>query len=118
MSDGSRSESPEKLLDKKPALIFGHAGGYCVGYVDEEVLDETTNPITTIEEQNEGLFRQKSWNPRDWAVFSPTHSNRRSTTNGTTPLNSRRSDGDTTRTDQTEDTFDYRAQLRRISMRS
>ncbi|KAF8419321.1 hypothetical protein EV426DRAFT_291421 [Tirmania nivea] len=66
-----RSRSPEKECDKKPTIIFGDRDGFAMGYVEDEIADET-DIMGPIAEDDGYITEKRAWNPRDWAFSSPS----------------------------------------------
>jgi len=66
-----RSRSPEKECDKKPTVMFGDRDGFALGYVEDEMVDDS-EIMGAIAEDDGYSTEKRAWNPRDWAFSSPT----------------------------------------------
>lgn len=62
-----RSRTPEES-DKKPTIMFGDRDGFALGYVEDEVIEDS-GIMGGIPEDDS--MDKRAWNPKEWAFSSP-----------------------------------------------
>lgn len=64
-----RSRTPEEF-DKKPTIMFGDRDGFAMGYVEDEMVEDS-GIMGGIPEDDCYSMDKRAWNPKDWAFSSP-----------------------------------------------